>query len=265
MGWGAIIFFMGAYMKKVILAFGAIFCAFGVDYANAARLDVSRLTQSGEFSATFGAAFKSGENKDGTSQTDITAGRVHELVLDLDYTFLDDWTISFSTDNDYADSQVGIKWKWLTGDSFKLDLMADYGIAWTKNARTDNRIGANNIDFGARIHGVAWRDFQWALKVMSQVVFASPDDFWNINLNTEAMYYFRSDMATKVELEYNFRQIAQPTQYDRAAEFGIVYNMSGTASVHPYIKYHFKTENADNDNSAPDDWWKFGVEFSVEF
>lgn len=251
------------YIKIIVLPVAVVFCVMN---ANAARLDVSRLTQSGEFSASFGAAFKTGANSDGTAQTDFMSGRVHELSLDLDYTFLDDWTVSFSTDNDYADSQVGIKWKWVTNQAFKLDLMADYGIAWTKNTKTDVRLGNNNFDFGARIHGVAWRDFQWALKVMGQFVFADPQNFWNINLTAEAMYYFRADMATKVEFEYDFNEISAPvTQYDRSVEFGVIYNMSDTASVHPYIKYHFKNANADNDIDAPDDFWKIGLEFSVEF
>lgn len=98
------------YIKIIVLPVAVVFCVMN---ANATRLDVSRLTQSGEFSASFGAAFKTGANSDGTAQTDFMSGRVHELSLDLDYTFLDDWTVSFSTDNDYADSQVGIKWKWV--------------------------------------------------------------------------------------------------------------------------------------------------------
>lgn len=42
--------------------------------------------------------------------------------------------------------------------------MADYGIAWTKNAKTDVRLGNNNFDFGMRVHGIALQDFQWAVK-----------------------------------------------------------------------------------------------------
>ncbi len=253
-----------AHGIKLFLIFTVCYIA-GYSCAHAARLDVSHISQSGEFSASFGAAFKTGANRDNTTQTDFLSGRVHELSLDLDYTFLDDWTISFSTDNDYSDSQIGVKWKLIKFHELKIDFMADYGIAWTKNAKTDVRLGNNNFDFGMRVHGIALQDFQWAVKIMGQFVFAEPKNFWNINLTAEAMYYFHPDIAAKFEFEYDFNQISAPiTQYDRTIHFGIIYNMSNIASVHPYVKYHFKTDTADN-NYIPDNFWKIGAEFSVEF
>ena len=228
--------------------------------------DVSRLTEDGEFSATFGAAFKTGMNKEGTASDDFASGSVEELGFELDYTFLSDWTVSFSTGNDYSDSQVGLSYKVLTYDGFKLDLSADYGIAWTKNAKTDERIGDNNFDASIRIHGIAGDAFQWAAKVTGQFVFAEPKNFWNLGLTLEGMYYFSDALAAKTEFNFKFKEIEAPvTLYDRSIKAGIVYNMSDNASVHPYIKYHFKTKNSEHSAVLPDDDWKLGAEFSVVF
>lgn len=252
-------------MKKIFfiipIAFGAVSnSAFGN------ILDVSRISEMGEFSATFGAGFKSGMNKDGTSETDLTAGTIKEAGFELDYTFTDDLTVSFSTDNSYADSQVGLEWKILKTLPLKFDVFTDYGIAWTKNAKTDERIGQNNFDFGFRVHGVAWEDFQWAFKATGQYVFADTGNFWNFGALIETLYYFSKDIATKVEFEYNFQETNLPVvYYDRAITMGAIYNMSENASVHPYIKYHFKTANSENDKNSPDDFWKFGIKFSVNF
>ena len=228
--------------------------------------DVSRLTEDKEFSATFGAEFKTGANKSDTGHDDIASGSIDELGVEINYTFLDDWTFSFSTGNDYADSQVGLSYKVLTNDGFKLDLSADYGIAWTKNAKTDERIGDNNFDFGVRIHGITGEAFQWAAKITGQFVFADPKNFWNVNFAIEGMYYFSAALATKMEFNFKFKEIENPvTLYDRSIKAGLVYNMSDNASVHPYVKYHFKTKNSDHSEILPDDDWKFGAEFSVVF
>lgn len=233
---------------------------------NAGIFDVSRLTENNEFSATFGAEFKTGANKDGTAHDDVKSGNIDDVGMEIDYTFLDDWTVSFSTSNDYAGSQVGISYKVLTNEGFKLDLSADYGMALTKNAATGKRIGNNNIETAFRIHGIAGDIFQWALKVRSTFVFAEPKNFWNVGFTLEGMYYFTTNLAAKTELDFSFKEIEAPiTLYNRSIKIGVVYNMSETASVHPYIKYHFKTANAENDDLLPDDYWKLGAEFSVIF
>lgn len=234
--------------------------------ANAGIFDVSRLTENNEFSATFGAEFKTGKNKDGTAHDDVSSGNIDDVGMEIDYTFLDDWTVSFSTSNEYADSQVGISYKVLTDDGFKLDLSVDYGLALTKNAATGKRIGNNNVDGAFRIHGILGDAFQWAAKVKGTFVFAEPKNFWNVGLKLEAMYYFTDAFATKVDLNFTFKEIEAPvTLYDRSIRLGMVYNMSETAAVHPYIKYHFKTKNSEHSEILPDDYWKFGVEFSVIF
>lgn len=232
----------------------------------AARLDVSRLTQSGEFSATFGAAFESGQTKNGHARTDWGAGRISQTDLELDYTFADDWTISFSTGNDYSDAEIGMKYKILKTFPLKLDIVSDYGFAFTKNAQTDRRIGANNIDAGFRVHGIAWRNLQWAFKPVVQYVWTDPSNFWNVKLTGELMYYFMQTMAAITKYEYSFVQIGQDGELQHsAATLGLVYNMSDVASLHPYLKYHFRTTNVRPHWREYDDYWKLGIEFSVQF
>lgn len=254
-------------LNKNVAIVGLISLSFCPGLAKAEGIfDVSRLTENNEFSATFGAEFKTGANKSGTGHDDIASGNIDDIGMEIDYTFLDDWTVSFSTSNDYADSQVGISYKVLTNKGFKLDLSADYGIAWTKNAKTNERIGNNNVDAAFRIHGIAGDIFQWAAKVQGTFVFAEPKNFWNVGLTLEGMYYFAANLATKVELHFGLKEIDTPvTLYDRSIKAGVVYNMSETASVHPYIKYHFKTKNIEHSAILPDDYWKFGAEFSVVF
>ena len=177
-------------MKKINIFFISSLGSFFPLLSHAGIFDVSRLTEDKEFSATFGAEFKTGANKDGTGHDDVKSGNIDDVGMEIDYTFLDDWTVSFSTSNDYADSQVGLSYKVLTNKGFKLDLSADYGIAWTKNAKTNQRIGNNNVDAAFRIHGIAGDLFQWAAKVTGTFVFAEPKNFWNVGLTLEGMYYF---------------------------------------------------------------------------
>lgn len=252
-------------MKKIALGVVGIFFVY-MTGANAARLDVSRITQQDEFSATFGAKFTSGLDKGGGSQTDFDAGRVDEISLDLAYTFTPNGTITFSTDNNYSDSEVGIVWKLHKTEPLKIDFISDYGIAWTKNSNSGARFGENNVDAGFRIHGVAWCDFQWALQTMGQYVWADAGNFWNINMTLQTMYYFRPDMATTIELDYDILQINRPrTLYDRSITAGVVYNITETASVNPYVKYHFETKHGEYDLINPQNYWEIGAAFSTEF
>lgn len=253
-------------MKKINIFFISSLGSFFPLLSHAGIFDVSRLTEDKEFSATFGAEFKTGANKDGTGHDDVKSGNIDDVGMEIDYTFLDDWTVSFSTSNDYADSQVGLSYKVLTNKGFKLDLSADYGIAWTKNAKTNQRIGNNNVDAAFRIHGIAGDLFQWAAKVTGTFVFAEPKNFWNVGLTLEGMYYFTMNFAAKAEFHFGLKEIDNPvTLYNRSIKFGGVYNMSENAAVHPYIEYHFKTKNSEHSEIMPDDYWKVGAEFSVVF
>ena len=250
-------------MQKVLFF---VICMAVCGAANAARLDVSRLTGPGEFSASFGAAFETGNNNTNKNQRDFHSGRIKTLGTELDYTFGNgDWTASFSTDNDYADAQVGLKWKLLKHRALKIDFHSDYGFAWTHNAGDHARLGYNNVDVAARVHGVIC-DFQWAVKVAPMYVWARPKNFWNIDTTLEVMYYIWTNTALKAELEYDVIQIDAPTTLqDRTTSLGLIYNMSSTASVNPYVNYHFKTRNGRNQVTNGDNYWKIGIQFSVQF
>lgn len=252
----------GGVKKFSVFLFMLVICG----AAHAARLDVSRLTQPGEFSASFGAAFETGNNNTNQNQRDFRSGRIKTLGTELDYTFGGgDWTASFSTDNDYADAQVGLKWKMVKRQSIKLDFHTDYGFAWTHNAGDHARLGYNNIDVAARVHGVAG-NFQWAFKLSPQYVWAAPKNFWNIGSKIEAMYYICTDTAIKADLDYGVIQIGMaPTLQDRTTSLGLIYNMSETSSINPYVKYHFKTRNSHHQVTNGDDYWKIGIQFSVQF
>lgn len=250
-------------MRKGIVA---LLCFISMGAARANRLDVSRVSIRDEFSASFGVAFVTGENREHTHRTDFGAGRIHELALGLGYTITDRFGVSFSTDNDYADAQVGMKYKILRDRAFKWDIYADYGFAWTKDARTHDRFGHNNVDMATRIHGIIGHGFQWAAKITGQYVWIDTGNFWNINLNGELMQYIHDRWAVKGAFSYDMVQIARPkTIYKPTATIGLIYNMSPTAAVHPYVKYHFTSHGGDNTVGAHDDYWKFAVAFSVEF
>lgn len=251
-------------MKK-IFAF-ALILSFYTSFSKANILDVSRISEDGEFSASFGAAFKTGKNKFADANDDFRSGTIEDLGVELDYTFLEDWTISFSTSNNYADSQVGLSYKILTDKGLKLDFSTNYGIAWTKDAVTKERIGANNIETAFRVHGIMGDIFQWAVKVSSQFVFDDPDNFLDLGLTIEGMYYYSENMAVKTELHASFDKIDSGLiWYDRSIKLGAVYNMTEAASVHPFVKYHFKTKNSHHSDILPDDYWELGTEFSVAF
>lgn len=229
-------------------------------------LDVSRPTYTNEFAANFGIAFTSGENRRHTARNDFAAGRIHEMALGLSYTFSPRGTVSFSTDNDYSDAQVGASWDLINDTAFGLNVFGDYGFAFTKNADTHERFGNNNFDFGARVHGTAWEFFQWAFKLSGQYVFADAGNFWNINTTTEAMLYMRKNLAAKAEFNYNLVRVSRgDTVHKPATSLGLVYNMSPTASVHPHVKYHFSSFGGENDVGEHDNFWKIAVAFSIQF
>lgn len=248
-------------MKRFL--FALIFSPCVVSVAHAARLDISRLKQPGEFSASFGPEFITGDRAGG--QTDFAAGRIKQLSLVLNYTPTENLTLTFDTDNNYSDSEIGFEYKLIKSDTIKLNVIANYGIAWTRASDTHDRFGENNFDGGMRVHGVLC-DFQWSFQAMGQFVFDDPDNFWNINLTAQAMYYFHPDIATMLEFDYNILQIARPkTLYDRAISLGIIYNFNETSSINPYIKFHFKTRDYQYQINNGNDYWKIGVQLSIEF
>lgn len=251
-------------MRKYIFF---VFCSLCVGVANAARMDVSRLTVQDEFSATFGTYFKSGFNKQGNHQTNFGAGRVDVDELVLEYTPTDAATLRVSVgENDYSDVQVGVRYKLITSKPLRLDFLADYGMAWTKDANFGNRFGNNNADAGLHVHGVVFDDWQWAFSAIGQFVLADDGNFWNINLSAELMYYLNPKLALSGEFDFNFLQIKRPdTWYDKELELGLVYNVTRHVSINPFVAYHFKTANYETDFMSYYDYWKIGVDMSAQF
>ncbi len=253
-------------MRKVCMA--ALVCAGWAFQANAysGQGDISKVKEKNDFSGTFGVQYITGLDADNLSQTDFESGRVQQVSLGLDYTFADDWTLLFTTDNNYSDSQIGVQWAFINNKEFGLDFITDYGIAWTKDAATDARFGMNNFDAGFLIHGTTWRNVQWSVQAMGQFVFANPQNFWNINFTGQSLYYFRDDMATLVQFDYNILQIDAPkTLYDRTINVGLMYNISETSSLNPFVEYHFLTENGEDNLINSQNYWEIGAQWSVGF
>lgn len=228
--------------------------------------DVSRIVHPGEFSAHFGAAFITGATRDGHSQTNFAAGRIHNTSLTLDYSPNDYFTVQFSTDNDYSDAQIGVLYKIWTTPPLKFEAGIAYGPAWTRRAVDGVRYGRNNVTFDMRLHGVRMSRAQWSVKISPQFVMDDDGNFWNIKISPQIMYYFVQNLATILGLDYDFLQISRPkTIYNRSVSAEAVYNLSPAASVNPYVKYHFETRDADNNLMNYDNYWKLGVGFSVKF
>lgn len=253
-------------MAKLRNFFG-IMLIIGVCAASRADVgDVSRIVRPGEFSAHFGAAFTTGDTRGGHSQTDFSAGRIHNTSLTLDYSPNDYFTVQFSTDNDYSDMQIGALYKIWTTPPLKFEAGIAYGPAWTRRAVDGVRYGRNNVTFDMRLHGVRMSRAQWSVKISPQFVMDDDGNFWNIKISPQIMYYFVQNLATILGLDYDFLQISRPkTIYNRSVSAEAVYNLSHAASVNPYVKYHFETRDADNNLMNYDNFWKLGVGFSVKF
>lgn len=231
----------------------------------AARLDISRIKREDEFSVTVGAYYQTGMNATNTHQTDFGAGNIDADSFDLSYTPTENISMIFTTSNDYADAAIGLQYKLIKHQSIKLTALADYGIAWTHNASTDNRLGDNNVLFGLRVDGVAGA-FQWAFSVQPQYVWASPRDFWNIKSVAQMMYYFLPDLATQLEFDFDFLQInLSDVMYDKTLTVGMVYNFTKNISVNPYVEYHFHTADYQTDYVSYYDYFQIGVSLSAQF
>lgn len=246
------------YKYCLILAFMPV-------VANAARLDISRIKRENEFSVTVGAYYETGLNAARTRQTDFKSGQVDTDSFDLSYTPTENLSLVFTTSNDYADAAVGVQYKLIKYDSIKLTAIADYGFAWSHDAATDDRLGDNNVLAGMRVDGVAGA-FQWGASARVQYVWAVPDDFYNIKLVAEAMYYFVPDLAVQLEFDFDFLQInLSDVLYDKTLTVGMVYNFTRAVSVNPFVEYHFRTAEYQTDYMSYYDYFQIGVALSAQF
>lgn len=251
------------FIFKIFVLLATIFLATN---AFAGSADISKMRNKGDWSTIFGAKYTTGMNEKETSQTDFSAGRIASDNFYLDYTFHDKWTVSFDTDNNYSDSELGIQWVLVKTLPFKLELMGDWGIALTKNAKTDDRFGENNFVFGFNTHGIFSKIFQWYIEATGQYVFADPDNFWTINLSFQGMSYFTKNLAASLAFDYNFLQIGRPkTLFDRSLTLGLIYNITNKISVNPNVQFHFKTKNEKYNLMNSQDYWQIALDFSINF
>lgn len=242
---------------------GALVLMTGASYA--ARLDISRVKRENEFSVTVGTYYQTGLNATRTRQTDFQSGNIEADSFNLSYTPTENLSLVFTTSNDYSDAAVGAQYKLIKSDAFKLTATADYGFAWMHNADNDNRLGNNNVLSGFRVDGVVGA-FQWATSVRAQYVWDVPDDFWNIKLVTQAMYYFVPDLAVQLEFDFDFLQInLNDVMYDKTLTLGLVYNFTKSVAVNPYLEYHFRTAEYETDFVSYYDYFQIGVSLSAQF
>ncbi|MCL1902367.1 MAG: hypothetical protein FWG18_01920 [Alphaproteobacteria bacterium] len=172
----------------------------------------------------------------------------------------------------FANPEVGINWQvFRPSKSFALDLIAKYGIAWTKEAATDTRLGNNNVQAGFRMYGDEGR-FQWAVQALGQWVLMEDgfDDMWNILARAEVEFEIVEKVGLNLSGNYNFINLSEdngaPVIYDRSAALGVVIDVQpGVAAIQPYMAYHFQTANGDDSTTLNNNFWQFGVKFGVQF
>lgn len=231
----------------------------------AARLDISRIKRENEFSVTVGAYYQTGLNAAHTRETDFKSGSINTDSFDLSFTPTENLSLVFTTSNSYADAAAGVQYKLIKYDSLKLTATADYGFAFFHDATTDNRLGDNNVLAGLRVDGVVGA-FQWAMSARVQYVWGRADDFYNIKLVAQAMYYFVPDLAGQLEFDFDFLQInLGDTLYDKTLIAGLVYNFNRSVSVNPFIEYHFRTAQYQTDYMSYYDYFQVGVQLSAQF
>lgn len=231
----------------------------------AARLDISRIKRENEFSVTVGTYYQTGLNAAQTHQTDFKSGSINTDSFDLSFTPTENLSLVFTTSNNYADAAAGVQYKLIKYDSLKLTATADYGFAFFHDAANDARLGDNNVLAGLRIDGVAGV-FQWATSARVQYVWAAPDDFYNIKLVAQAMYYFVPDLAAQLEFDFDFLQInLDDVMYDKTLIVGLVYNFTRSVAVNPFVEYHFRTARLQTDYVSYYDYFQVGVQLSAQF
>lgn len=232
---------------------------------HAARLDISRIKRENEFSVTVGTYYQTGLNSTHTRQTDFKSGNIYADSFNLSYTPTENLSLVFTTGNDYSNAAVGAQYKLIKTHALKLTATADYGFAWTNNASDDSRLGNNNVLAGLRVDGVVGA-FQWATSVRGQYVWDTPDDFWNIKLVAQVMYYFVADLAGQVEFDFDFLQInLNDVMYDKTLTAGLVYNFTQAVAVNPYVQYHFRTAEYETNFVSYYDYFQIGVSLSAQF
>ncbi|MCL2538592.1 MAG: hypothetical protein FWF34_01025 [Alphaproteobacteria bacterium] len=237
-----------------------------------------------------GINFQTGSNAAQTNETRWQAGDFQVGDVSIRYGILDQLFVSVEVANNdgfglnsytgavgqFANPEIGVNWQmWRPAKSFAIDLIGKYGIAWTKDALTEQRIGENNLQAGLRVYGDEGR-FQWAAQGISQWAFLQSgsmfehDSLWNALFKLELEYEVVQKVGLKFEGNYNIynadKSSGIPIIYDRGVQFGVIFDVApGVAALQPYVAYHFQTANSENSQTANNDFWQVGLKFGVQF
>jgi len=288
--------------KKILLTTLAAIAALGA--TNAANADYSTPDQYGVVSSVFnpayrpmqhdwalqtGASFRTGSNEAGTSMTKFGSGDFEVDDFSIKYGILDELFVSVDVYANtfgvnpytgafaiggFANPEIGVNWQiFRPAKSFALDLIGKYGAAWTKYAGTNERIGMNNLQAGARIYGDEGR-FQWALQGLAQMAFANDNTdwltdsstLWNALIKAEVEFEFMQRAGIKLEGNYNIYNLnsgsGEHTLQTWNVLGGIIYDIMPHAAVMPYVSYNLKSEH---NGSLPNNYWQLGAKFGVQF
>ena len=255
-------------MKRIILT---SLIAFGATQAMAAPgvFDPTFRAKQGVVAAQFGIAYQSGYTKDYSSMTDLTAGDVKVGDVKLAYGIADNLAVTLDTyaSGVYANPELGLNYQIMNTKPLGVDIVGKWGIALTENAATGERIGNNNLQAGLHLYGQEGQ-FQWGAWGLAQYVFDDMGDFWNVLVTLEAQYQLDSMWAIKGTFNYDFLAINEDiVGYDRSLALGLVYTISKSAAVQPYLAYHFSDTLSGNGYTVhlPNNYWQIGAKFGVQF
>lgn len=287
--------------KKMLLTTLIGVAAIGAT-ATAANADYSTPDQYGVVSSVFnpayrpmqndwalqaGVNFQTGMTKNGENMTNFSSGDFQVGDVKIAYGVLDELYVSFDVYQNtfginpytgtfmigaFANPELGINWQvFRPAKSFALDLIGKYGIAWTIDEVTRDRIGMNNVQAGARIYGDEGK-FQWAVQGLAQLAFTPEgmDDWWNILGKAELEFEIVDKVGLKAEYNLNSYNISKsdniPIIYDQSLLFGVIVDVQpGVAAVQPYVEYHFPTTSDSSASALTNNFWQIGAKFGVQF
>ncbi|MDR1207187.1 MAG: hypothetical protein LBK26_02125 [Rickettsiales bacterium] len=284
-------------MKKIILA--TLIGAIALGTANASPNDADQYgVRTSVFNPIYrplqndwalqaGFAFQTGAHQGNGGQTDIASGDFTVGDVKVAYGVMDNLYVSFDVYKDtfeinpyfsnfiigqFANPELGINWQiFRPSKSFALDLIGKYGIAWTKDATTDQRIGMNNLQAGLHIYGDEGM-FQWGVQSLAQYAF-TPEGMagmWNLLSRAEAEFEIVDRVGLKGQFDYNVYNMNEgdsaPVIYDRVLALGVVWDVSpAVAAIQPYVSYHFQTANSADSSTLPNNFWQIGAKFGIQF
>lgn len=288
-------------MKKILLTSLVCAAAFGAGAANAAYDADDYNVKRSVFNPTFrpgegdwafqgGVMFRTGPNSTGTNQSNFESGDFQVDDVKIAFGVLDELYVSFDVYADtfevnpytgafnigaFANPEVGVNWQiFRPAKSFALDLIGKYGLAWTKDAATNQRIGMNNLQAGARIYGDEGK-FQWGGQALLQMAFLpdnslyTKDEMWNLLMRAEIEFEIVEKVGLRGEFNYNMYNMnnksGEAVIYDRYVQLGAIWDLQPGAAVQPYVAYHIATANSENSSTLPNDYWQVGAKFGLQF